>query len=207
MLGALRLTPRRAQTTLRALAPGPQGSGADGGLGGEQRTMSVLALGSAHSRGLPAHSLLPAAPVALASPAAGPSWTGGLLGACRCISFRRRAGKQKMRIHHPKTAKGRKALRHPRFEWKIYKGDVVGVNRGRFQGMVGEVIRTHKRYHELRVKGVNVVRRKVWDFKTDPESPQRVWVDREEPIHYSRVSWSIRSPGAHQARLALPRER
>ena len=75
--------------------------------------------------------------------------------------------KQKMRIHHPKTAKGRKALLHPRFEWKIYKGDVVGVNRGRFQGMVGEVIRTHKRYHELRVKGVNVVKRKVWDFKTN----------------------------------------
>lgn len=73
-----------------------------------------------------------------------------------------------MAIHHPKTPKGRKALQHPPFQWKIYKGDVVGVNRGPFKGIVGEVIRTHKRYHELQVKGVNLVRRKAWDYKTDP---------------------------------------
>ena len=90
MLGALRLTRRLSQTTIRAPAALGLCEGSTRlmrGLGGEQRTMSVLALGSAHSRGLPAHSLLPAAPVALASPAAGPSWTGGLLGACRDYGF------------------------------------------------------------------------------------------------------------------------
>lgn len=78
-------------------------------------------------------------------------------------------------------------LRQPRFQWKVYKGDMVGVNRGPFMGMTGEVIRTHKKDHELRVKGVNLVKRRVWDHKTDPDQPRRMWAELEEPIHYSRV--------------------
>jgi len=92
-----------------------------------------------------------------------------------------------VRSHKPTTAKGRKALRQLPFQWKVYKGDMVGVNRGPFMGMTGEVIRTHKKHHELKVKGVNLVKRKVWDHKTDPDQPRRVWLEEEEPIHYSRV--------------------
>ena len=156
--------------------------------------MSVLALGAARAAtGLrPRVScgpFSPAALVALPTPAASssPARPGGLLGACRGISFRRRAGKQRVRSHKPTTAKGRKVLRQPLFHWKVYKGDMVGVNRGPFIGMTGEVIRTHKKHHELKVKGVNLVKRKVWDHKTDPDQPRRVWVEEEEPIHYSRV--------------------
>ena len=93
-----------------------------------------------------------------------------------------------MRWHKPATAKERRALRQKPFAWKIYKGDMVGVNRGPFKGMTGEVIRTHKKWHVLRVKGVNVVKCKVWDHKTDPDQPRRVWVEEERPIHYSDVN-------------------
>jgi len=161
---------------------------------GESRPLSVLALGAARAAtGLrPRVSCGPFSPAALtALPTPGASSSaarpGGLLGVCRGISFRRRAGKQRVRSHKPVTAKLRKVLCQPLFQWKVYKGDMVGVNRGPFMGMAGEVIRTHKKYHALRVKGVNLVKRKVWDHKTDPDQPRRVWVELEEPIHYSRV--------------------
>lgn len=93
-----------------------------------------------------------------------------------------------MRWHKPATAKERRALRQKPFAWKIYKGDMVGVNRGPFKGMTGEVIRTHKKWHVLRVKGVNVVKCKVSDHKTDPDQPRRVWAEEERPIHYSDVN-------------------
>ena len=93
-----------------------------------------------------------------------------------------------MRWHKPATAKERRAQRQKPFAWKIYKGDMVGVNRGPFKGMTGEVIRTHKKWHVLQVKGVNVVKCKVWDYKTDPDQPRRVWVEKERPIHYSDVN-------------------
>ena len=161
---------------------------------GESRPLSVLALGAARAAtGLrPRVSCGPFSPAALtALPTPGASSSaarpGGLLGVCRGISFRRRAGKQRVRSHKPVTAKLRKVLCQPLFQWKVYKGDMVGVNRGPFMGMAGEVIRTHKKYHALRVKGVNLVKRKVWDHKTDPDQPRRVWLEEEEPIHYSRV--------------------
>ena len=145
-----------------------------------RRRFSVLALGNAPRAG-PA---LAATPTALASPAALPSpswWAGGLLGACRCVSMRLRSSKQRPKAARPKKPKT------PRFKWNIFRGDQVGVNRGPERGKVGEVLSCRWKEAQVVVSGVNLVKMKVLD-ESDPDDRQRVWVEKEMPIPYSRVN-------------------
>ena len=173
--GLGRRTPALAGLGLRAL--------------GESRPLSVLALGAARAAtGLrPRVSCGPFSPAALAAlptPAASssPARPGGLLGSCRGISFRRRAGTQKVRWHKPATAKRGGAPEALRVE------DLQGRHGRRepraVQGHDRRGDQNAQEVYVLQVE-VNVVKCKVWDHKTDPPA---AGCGEKRPIHYSDVN-------------------
>ncbi|MCL6500292.1 MAG: 50S ribosomal protein L24 [Armatimonadota bacterium] len=66
----------------------------------------------------------------------------------------------------------------------VKKGDLVVVISGKYRGKRGKVLRVLPKTGRVVVEGVNVVKRHT---KPSPKNPQGGIVQREAPIHVSKV--------------------
>ncbi|MFN3285020.1 MAG: 50S ribosomal protein L24 [bacterium] len=66
----------------------------------------------------------------------------------------------------------------------VKKGDLVVVISGKYRGKRGKVLRVLPKTGRVVVEGVNVVKRHT---KPSPKNPQGGIVQREAPIHASKV--------------------
>ncbi|MDQ7800166.1 MAG: 50S ribosomal protein L24 [Armatimonadota bacterium] len=66
----------------------------------------------------------------------------------------------------------------------VKKGDLVVVISGKYRGKRGKVLRVLPKTERVVVEGVNVVKRHT---KPSPKNPQGGIVQREAPIHVSKV--------------------
>eukprot|EP00011_Vannellida_sp_DIVA3-517-6-12_P012337 CAMPEP_0114625230 /NCGR_PEP_ID=MMETSP0168-20121206/11165_1 /TAXON_ID=95228 ORGANISM="Vannella sp., Strain DIVA3 517/6/12" /NCGR_SAMPLE_ID=MMETSP0168 /ASSEMBLY_ACC=CAM_ASM_000044 /LENGTH=165 /DNA_ID=CAMNT_0001836509 /DNA_START=16 /DNA_END=511 /DNA_ORIENTATION=- len=67
--------------------------------------------------------------------------------------------------------------------WKVVRGDMVQVMRGRSKGEKGKVVRVHRKKNTLIVEGLNLVKRHQ---RGNKEHKGGIFT-KEAPIHYSAV--------------------
>ncbi len=71
-----------------------------------------------------------------------------------------------------------------RVRMHVKKGDLVVVISGKYRGKRGKVLRVLSKTGRVVVEGVNVVKRHT---KPSPKNPQGGILEREAPIHASKV--------------------
>lgn len=71
-----------------------------------------------------------------------------------------------------------------RVRMHVKKGDLVVVISGKYKGKRGKVLRVLPKTGRVVVEGVNVVKRHM---KPNPKNPQGGIVEKEAPIHASKV--------------------